>query len=341
MLSYIDKDCDICGNSYKYDSRQKVSKYCSQRCRSLAQRQKSITGEEGIDYVVCKICNYKFKEINNDHLSTHNISSLDYDKKYGNNQRTSEKTRRNKDTLSSLMTPELSKKLSNSHKKDAYIKKYGEVEGLSKYNDLIKKLIYSNGIDYYIDKYGEEGREIYNDIQKKKVISLDNQIKKHGEKDSIERYNNWLELQKIKSTLPYFIKIYGEELGLKNWLEKNDKISVANSKIPISDRKLFYSYISEVNKYTRISLSINKLLMIELRGVKNGYDLDHIVSKVNGFRNNIPPYIIGHISNLRIIDSSYNRKKQHNSEKEISEIANSYDDDFKYKKLVNDINKLK
>ncbi len=177
MLSYIDKDCDICGNSYKYDSRQKVSKYCSQRCRSLAQRQKSITGEEGIDYVVCKICNYKFKEINNDHLSTHNISSLDYDKKYGNNQRTSEKTRRNKDTLSSLMTPELSKKLSNSHKKDAYIKKYGEVEGLSKYNDLIKKLIYSNGIDYYIDKYGEEGREIYNDIQKKKVISLDNQIK--------------------------------------------------------------------------------------------------------------------------------------------------------------------
>ena len=68
MLSYIDKDCDICGKSYKYDSRQKVSKYCSQRCRSLAQRQKSITGEEGIDYVVCKICNYKFKEINNDHL---------------------------------------------------------------------------------------------------------------------------------------------------------------------------------------------------------------------------------------------------------------------------------
>ncbi len=128
---------------------------------------------------------------------------------------------------------------------------------------------------------------------------------------------------------------------MKNWLEKNDKISVANSKIPISDRKLFYSYISEVNKYTRISLSINKLLMIELRGVKNGYDLDHIVSKVNGFRNNIPPYIIGHISNLRIIDSSYNRKKQHNSEKEISEITNSYDDDFKYKKLVNDINKLK
>ncbi len=341
MLSYIDKDCDICGKSYKYDSRQKVSKYCSQRCRSLAQRQKSITGEEGIDYVVCKICNYKFKEINNDHLSTHNISSLDYDKKYGNNQRTSEKTRKNKDTLSSLMTSELSKKLSNSHKKDAYIEKYGEVEGLSKYNDLIKKLIYSNGIDYYIDKYGEEGREIYNYIQKKKAISLDNQIKKHGEKDGIERYNNWLELQKIKSTLPYFIKIYGEELGLKNWLEKNDKISVANSKIPISDRKLFYSYISEVNKYTRISLSINKLLMIELRGVKNGYDLDHIVSKVNGFRNSIPPYIIGHISNLRIIDSSYNRKKQHNSEKEISEITNSCDDDFKYKKLVNDINKLK
>lgn len=142
-------------------------------------------------------------------------------------------------------------------------------------------------------------------------------------------------------SLPYFIKLYGEEIGLQNWLQKNDKISLTNSKIERSERGEFNNYIVDVNKYTRISLNMNKLLMIELRGQTNGYDLDHIVSKIDGFKNSIAPYIIGHISNLRIIDSSYNRKKQHNSDKEISDITDSYNSDIKYKKLVNDISKLK
>jgi len=340
-MNYIEKNCDICGVGYKYDSRQKVSKYCSQRCRSLSQRQKKIIGEEGIDYVVCKICNFKFKEINNDHLFTHETNCIEYDKKYGYNLRISDKTRKNKDTLTSIMSPELSKKLSDSHKKEGYIKKYGEVEGLSKYNDMIKKVTYSNGIDYYLDKYGESGREIYNDIQKKKVISLENQIKKHGEKEGIRKYNDWIETQKIKSTLPYFIKLYGEEIGLKNWLQKNDKISLSNSKIRKSERGDFNIYISEVNKFTRISLSINKLLMIELRGHTHGYDLDHIVSKINGFKNKIPPYVIGHISNLKIVDSSYNRKKQHKSDLEISYINKLCNEDNEYMKLIKNINLLK
>jgi hypothetical protein len=39
------------------------------------------------------------------------------------------------------------------------------------------------------------------------------------------------------------------------------------------------------------------------------YELDHKYSKSYGFKNNVPPEIIGHWSNLRMIDQSSNRKK--------------------------------
>jgi len=65
-IDYKEKNCEICGNLYKYDYRQKVSKYCSDSCRGISFRQRRINGLENIDFVICKICGLKFKEINND-----------------------------------------------------------------------------------------------------------------------------------------------------------------------------------------------------------------------------------------------------------------------------------
>ena len=48
-----------------------------------------------------------------------------------------------------------------------------------------------------------------------------------------------------------------------------------------------------MNKYTRLSLNNYNIDNIELRGNYFGYDLDHIYSKINGFKNGIPAYIIG------------------------------------------------
>lgn len=335
-INYIEKNCDICDKLYKYDSRQKISKYCSIRCRGISQRQKNIKGELNIDYVICEICGFKFKEINNDHLSLHRISCIDYDKIYGCNKRVSEKTKINKNTLGPIMSAELSIKLSNSHKLDSYLEKYGNVEGNIKYNEIIKKYKYKNGISSYLDKYGQEdGLIIFSKIQKKKAINIENQIEKHGEELGLIKYNNWLNKQKNKNYLYFFTEKYGYEIGLKKWLEKNDKISLANSKIVKEDRKEFLNYIIEVNKFTRISLNCNNLLNIELRG--NEFDLDHMVSKVDGFKNKIPSYIIGHISNLKIVDRSYNRKKQHKSDNSFSYIIEKYENDIEYKKLINDI----
>ena len=334
-MDYIEKDCIFCGNLYKYDSRQKISKYCSSICRGRHHRQINMKGEIGVDYVECEICNLKFKEINNDHLKIHNISSSEYDEKYGYNKRISNKSREKKNTLSNIMTPELSKKLSRSHTIDGFIDKYGEEEGRVKHRSRTDNIKYSRSKEFYTNKYGDiEGEKIFSEIQAKKAITIDNLINKYGEKEGIIRYNKWVDLQKVKSTLSHFIELYGYEDGLSNWLEKNDKISLANSKIGRDDRKLFTSYILSVNKFTRISLNMNKLFMLELRGKDNGYDLDHIFSKIDGFKNGIPPYIIGHISNLRIINSSDNRKKQHRSDIDIDYIVELFNKDTEYKKIV-------
>jgi hypothetical protein len=335
------KNCDICNKIYEYDSRQKKSKYCSQSCRSLSFSQTKIVGEEGIDYVICKVCGFKFREINNDHVKKHNMTCEDYDIKF-ESSRTSEKTKNKKDTLSLLMGDEMSKKLSKSHTIEGYINKYGHDLGMENFYKMKENKKYKNSKESYIDKYGYIiGLEVFNSIQKKKSITLENCVNKHGEVDGRKLYDKWLNVQKNKNFLSFYIERYGYDLGLVKWLDKNNKISLSNSKIKKEDVDKFKYYVCEVNKYTRLSLCKNIIDDIELRGKEFGYDLDHTFSKVDGFRNGIPPYIIGHISNLKIIESGYNRKKQHKSNIEIENIIHEYENDIEYRKIVNDIERIK
>jgi hypothetical protein len=334
------RNCDICERLYEYDSRQK-SKYCSASCRSLACSQRKLNGIESIDFVLCKVCNLKFKEINNDHVRKHNMTCVEYDNKFGECSRTSEKTRQNKNTLGPIMNSELSRKLSNSHKIENYKLKYGEEEGVFRFNLMMERKKYKNGKQSYIDKFGSDGELIFNEVQKKKNITLENFIIKYGEEEGEKRYDEFRFKRKIKNLLSTYIEKFGYEVGLEKWLDKNNKISISNSKIEKDDKNKFSSYIYEVNKFTRISLEMNSLNNLELRGKENGYDLDHRVSKVNGFKKGIPSYIIGHISNLKIVESSYNRRKQHRSDISDQIIIENFESDYEYKKLVNDIEKIK
>jgi len=173
------------------------------------------------------------------------------------------------------------------------------------------------------------------------VITLEKCIDRYGEEEGNKRYEEWKKSQKNKNLLSSYIERHGYDMGLIKWLDKNNKISIANSKIKIEDKNKFKEYICEVDKYTRLSIGNKKLDNIELRGFEFGYDLDHRFSKIDGFKNNIPSYIIGHISNLKIVDSSYNRKKQHNSDIDVEFIIKEFENDIEYKKIVTDIEKVK
>ena len=101
---------------------------------------------------------------------------------------------------------------------------------------------------------------------------------------------------------------------IKTMVENNQIIDPKN-------KSLFEIYKSEVSKVTN-SQNISSLKNYEKRGriELNGYHLDHIFSVQNGFLNNIPPYIIGNITNLRFISGFENCSKKERSDKTIEEL---------------------
>lgn len=62
----------------------------------------------------------------------------------------------------------------------------------------------------------------------------------------------------------------------------------------------------------------------KLRG--NDYHLDHIFSISEGFRQNIPAYIIGHWTNLRLLDAKSNHQKRDRCDKTVEQL---FEDFFK------------
>jgi hypothetical protein len=57
----------------------------------------------------------------------------------------------------------------------------------------------------------------------------------------------------------------------------------------------------------------------------NDYHLDHIFSISEGFRNNVPPEVIGHVTNLRIISAFENNSKSGKCHKTLTALYEDYD----------------
>jgi hypothetical protein len=93
---------------------------------------------------------------------------------------------------------------------------------------------------------------------------------------------------------------------------KNDELKEFNKKfgnkgISEEQKPFWAEYYKLVWYYTNIDLSL--VDNIELRGIKNGFSLDHIYSIKQGFLDKIDPSIIGSKHNLRIITISENSSK--------------------------------
>jgi hypothetical protein len=52
--------------------------------------------------------------------------------------------------------------------------------------------------------------------------------------------------------------------------------------------------------------------------------LDHVLSIVEGFRNNVPPEVLGSIHNLRMLEGNMNRSKSYRSEITPAELLERY-----------------
>lgn len=115
-------------------------------------------------------------------------------------------------------------------------------------------------------------------------------------------------------------KANGKRISVHNKSISTDKQEKINAKVKqtkikngtwIADEDLskWVLYKRKVTMMTR-NQELHLLSNIEKRAFGPGeYNLDHMYSQYEGFQNNIPPEIIGHISNLKMILFEENRKK--------------------------------
>lgn len=95
----------------------------------------------------------------------------------------------------------------------------------------------------------------------------------------------------------------------------------------ISERELKYHYSREVWRFTNTQ-NIKSLENYDKRGVINiegSYQLDHMYSIHQGFKDNIPPWIIGNIVNLVMIPSRENSSKRQKCSITKKELINKFD----------------
>ena len=102
---------------------------------------------------------------------------------------------------------------------------------------------------------------------------------------------------------------------------KQTQTKVARGQITDPTLKSEYElYRQEVWRYSNRAY---KLYMNEQKRDRNNH-LDHVLSIVDGFNNNVPPEIMGSIHNLRIIDGKSNRHKSYRSEITVSELLEKF-----------------
>lgn len=260
--------------------------------------------------VKCPICNRNFKEINLSHLRTHSLTVKEYDKLYPNFPRMSTEQRKTKARYANL-TAEMSAKLKKSHTLEGYKEKYGSELGIKKFNERKINLKFSKTKDNYIRLYGEsEGILRYNKYRRNAKLNttIDNFIKKYGKLEGTIRYEKFQHMNKISNTLEHYKAKYGKDEGIKRWEAKNLKNSLSSMKIPPNEQGNYKLYKTIVMRLTRKTLRDCNIPNIHL--IKKGeYSLDHKYSQLEGFKNNIPPYIISSQENLEVIEHIKNCSK--------------------------------
>ena len=160
------------------------------------------------------------------------------------------------------------------------------------------QLSHKNGL--YKNCYTEE-------INQKRSMSNKERVKKG------RRYRGKATPEELERRKKTNLERYGVEcnLSLPENKQKEYQTKVAKGLIiPREDRNARDLYYESVRQFTQQSWT-EHFDKINPKRINRGNDwhLDHIYSKQAGFRNNIPPYIIGHWTNLQMLPGPENSSK--------------------------------
>jgi hypothetical protein len=124
----------------------------------------------------------------------------------------------------------------------------------------------------WIRKFGEEeGLRRWAESNLKRAISLQNYISKFGEIEGKLRWEKWLQNQKEKGTLKWFVERYGVEDGKIKYKEKNSHLSVGKETLRKAGRTEVE--VETIRKNHALKSKTDILSMQKRHGVEKGTDL--------------------------------------------------------------------
>lgn len=167
----------------------------------------------------------------------------------------------------------------------------------------------------YVNKFSEESNE------KRRQGNL--RAVKNGRKYRDKSTYDDTAKENAKKT---FLKNYGVDNPSKH-IDIRNKISkyrIDNGATPKHLRPLRSIYVEAVRYYTNRNWIEHFDTINPKRLNRSLNSLDHIYSAQMGFINNIPPYIIGHYTNLRVIPLGENSSKGLKCHKTLDELYDDY-----------------
>lgn len=158
------------------------------------------------------------------------------------------------------------------------------------------------------------------------LTNMEYRVKKANETSiKIHDGKHWFQTSNFKKM---YKAIMMEKHGVDNYFASKEFDELMKS------RGVRYTLEEEINKLSEYYRKVINVTAKSYRKYKSileteykrsrSYHLDHIVSIIDGYNNNIDPLIIGSIVNLQILDSKVNMSKNRNSWMEISELMNLY-----------------
>lgn len=103
--------------------------------------------------------------------------------------------------------------------KDGLLLRYGDVEGMRRWNEYCKKQSITNTYEYKRDKYGWSKQE-FDEYNNSRAVTEENLIKRHGEEEGLKKFNDYKKRQAYAGCkLEYFIEKYGKDEGERRYLD--------------------------------------------------------------------------------------------------------------------------
>jgi G:T-mismatch repair DNA endonuclease (very short patch repair protein) len=100
------------------------------------------------------------------------------------------------------------------------IAKYGQEEGMRRWNSYCQRQALTNTFEYKKEKYGMS-KEEFDEYNLSRSCTIENFILRHGEKEGTEKWNEYVNRQSYTKSYEYFIEKFGDFADVE-WKKNND-----------------------------------------------------------------------------------------------------------------------